>query len=191
MRIVSADSFPPKNLSSASMPPSKEPQLKMQLTDWIQTLRASIGLTARSFSATSRGLAEGTATYTPLSSSKDPQPRKNAPPASKDIRPRTSETTANSSYIKSRDNQHAPSKTSAAVAELNKIHGGTVDAYASYGATELLYKECAGQAPYTIPAAKEGEEIEALEDGTQVGIGEGWWYAGKFTCYTQTRKQDS
>lgn len=53
-----------------------------------------------------------------------------------------------------------------------------MDTYASYGATEILYQECANQAPYSIPKVKEGEEITALDDGTQLGVGVGWWYSG-------------
>lgn len=62
----------------------------------------------------------------------------------------------------------------------NEIQGGTLDTYAAYGATEILYKECAKQADYTIERGQEGaeEEVETLENGTQIGSGSGWWYEG-------------
>jgi len=64
----------------------------------------------------------------------------------------------------------------------SEIQGGTLDTYAAYGATEILYKECAKQADYSIEKGLEGEdgemEVETLENGTQVGVGKGWWYEG-------------
>ena len=64
-----------------------------------------------------------------------------------------------------------------------EIQGGTLDTYAAYGATEILYKECAKQADYSIERGVVGEngeeqEVETLENGTQVGKGSGWWYDG-------------
>lgn len=58
-----------------------------------------------------------------------------------------------------------------------------MDTYAAYGATEILYKECAKQAEYTIERGLVGEdgeeaEVETLENGTQIGRGSGWWYEG-------------
>ncbi|KUJ19162.1 uncharacterized protein LY89DRAFT_683090 [Mollisia scopiformis] len=63
-----------------------------------------------------------------------------------------------------------------AARELKKLAGGATETYTAYGATELLYKECAKQADYTIPQAKTGEEMPKTEDGVDVGIGEGWWH---------------
>lgn len=68
----------------------------------------------------------------------------------------------------------------------SEIGGGTFETYAAYGATEILYKECAKQAEYTIERGQVGEdgeekEVETLENGTQVGKGTGWWYDGMFS----------
>lgn len=63
-----------------------------------------------------------------------------------------------------------------------------MDTYASYGATEILYKECANQGPYSIPKAEEESEITTLDDGTQVGVGEGWWYSGTWAHYPKKTK---
>ena len=54
----------------------------------------------------------------------------------------------------------------------------------AYGACELLVKECARIADYSIPqAAKPEEEIPKSEKGEDVGIGKGWWYEGTLREY--------
>jgi cytochrome b pre-mRNA-processing protein 3 len=79
----------------------------------------------------------------------------------------------------------SPNSTTAN-ADINKIQGGTLDTYAAYGATEILYKQCADQAPYSIPKVKDDEEVPVLENGTQLGVGEGWWYNGSwFSQFTE------
>ena len=63
-----------------------------------------------------------------------------------------------------------------ATAQLTKTLGMPTETYAAYGATELLYKECALQATYEVPLAKSDvEEMPKTKDGEDLGIGEGWW----------------
>jgi len=53
------------------------------------------------------------------------------------------------------------------------------ETYVAYGVTEGLVKECAKQADYFIPQAKQrGAEIPKTTDGQDLGIGTGWWYEG-------------
>lgn len=53
------------------------------------------------------------------------------------------------------------------------------ETYVAYGVTEGLVKECAKQADYSIPQAKQrGVETPKTEDGQDLGIGTGWWYEG-------------
>jgi cytochrome b pre-mRNA-processing protein 3 len=66
-----------------------------------------------------------------------------------------------------------------AAAELKKIAGISTETYTAYGATEIMYKECAIQSDYSIPQAKnQDEEMLKTEDGEDLGVGEGWWYSG-------------
>ena len=52
----------------------------------------------------------------------------------------------------------------------------------AYGACEKLMKECARQAEYTVPQMREkkGTEVPKTEKGEELGIGNGWWYDGRF-----------
>lgn len=59
---------------------------------------------------------------------------------------------------------------------LSKLTGGATETYTACGATELLYKECAKQADYTIPQTNTDEETPKTEDGVDLGIGDGWWH---------------
>ena len=62
---------------------------------------------------------------------------------------------------------------------LQKIAGRSTETYTAYGATEIMYEECAMQANYSIPQAKNlDEEMPKTEDGEDLGVGEGWWYSG-------------
>lgn len=78
---------------------------------------------------------------------------------------------------KSKHVDKTPTSQKAAKA-FKKLTGSTTETYSAYGATEILYKECARQADYTIPQAQSGEEMPKTEDGVDVGIGEGWWHTG-------------
>jgi cytochrome b pre-mRNA-processing protein 3 len=52
--------------------------------------------------------------------------------------------------------------------------------YTAYGSTEILYKECAAKADYSIPQAKdEDADIPVTEDGEHLGVGESWWHTGR------------
>ncbi|KAI9055672.1 hypothetical protein LZ554_000615 [Drepanopeziza brunnea f. sp. 'monogermtubi'] len=58
----------------------------------------------------------------------------------------------------------------------SSLSKSTTETYTAYGATELLYKDCAQQADYTITQAQnEDEEMPKTEDGEDLGVGEGWW----------------
>lgn len=51
------------------------------------------------------------------------------------------------------------------------------ETYVAYGATGDLIKECSRPGEYTIPQAFEKNgEIPEDENGTHIGVGEGWWY---------------
>jgi len=61
--------------------------------------------------------------------------------------------------------------------EIKKFAGRTAETYTAYGATEIMYKECARQAEYSIPQAKDKDaEMPKTEDGEDLGVGEGWWH---------------
>jgi len=64
--------------------------------------------------------------------------------------------------------------------DLEKLKGGTIGTYNAYGMTELLYKECATQANYTMPEAEDDEaETTKTKDGEDLGVGGGWWHTSK------------
>ncbi|CZR61505.1 related to CBP3-required for assembly of cytochrome bc1 complex [Phialocephala subalpina] len=63
-----------------------------------------------------------------------------------------------------------------AAREISKLAGGVTETYTAYGATELLYKECAKQADYTMPQLNTDEEVPKTEDGVDLGVGDGWWH---------------
>ncbi|KAF4617030.1 hypothetical protein G7Y89_g15119 [Cudoniella acicularis] len=66
--------------------------------------------------------------------------------------------------------------TQEAAARPRKLRGIT-ETYTAYGVTEVLYKECARQADYTIPQATDNDaELPKTEDGEDLGVGEGWWH---------------
>lgn len=57
------------------------------------------------------------------------------------------------------------------------------ETYVAYGATGDLIKECSRPGEYTIPQAFEkNAEIPEDENGTHIGVGEGWWY-DSMCCY--------
>ncbi|MCJ1434922.1 Protein cbp3, mitochondrial [Xylographa pallens] len=61
--------------------------------------------------------------------------------------------------------------------EFRKRAPETTETYVAYGVSEALVKECARQADYSIPQAKEkGVEIPKAQDGEDLGVGTGWWY---------------
>lgn len=67
-----------------------------------------------------------------------------------------------------------------AATELRKLAGGSTETYTAYGATENLYKECARQAIYSIPKAKDqNAEMPKTLEGEDLGVGEGVWHTGK------------
>ena len=70
---------------------------------------------------------------------------------------------------------------SKAVQELRKVAGISMETYTAYGATEILYKQCARQADYSIPQAKDKDaEMPKTADGEDLGVGDGWWHSGMF-----------
>jgi cytochrome b pre-mRNA-processing protein 3 len=54
------------------------------------------------------------------------------------------------------------------------------ETYVAYGACSALIKECVRPGDYTIAQALEKKgEIPTDENGTHIGVGEGWWYDSK------------
>ncbi len=83
-------------------------------------------------------------------------------------------------------------------ADLKKVAGRAAETYTAYGASEVLYKECARQADYSIPqAGKDDEELPKTENGEDLGVGEGWWHIGKFpwaivrACWARLKVQQN
>ncbi|KAL3419105.1 hypothetical protein PVAG01_09327 [Phlyctema vagabunda] len=98
---------------------------------------------------------------------RDPDAKKKSSTSS--TTPEQAETNASSAKSK------VPLRLKAAQ-EIQKSTGASAETYTSYGSTEILYKECAKQATYSIPQAKdEDAEMPKTEDGEDLGIGEGWW----------------
>ncbi|KAH7348700.1 ubiquinol-cytochrome C chaperone-domain-containing protein [Rhexocercosporidium sp. MPI-PUGE-AT-0058] len=63
-----------------------------------------------------------------------------------------------------------------AVTGIQKVTGKATETYTAYGATEMLYRECAQQADYSITQVPDSEvETPKTGDGEDLGIGEGWW----------------
>lgn len=60
---------------------------------------------------------------------------------------------------------------------IKNITGHTTETYTAYGATEILEKECARQADYTIKKT-EDEDVPKTADGVDLGVGGGWWHTG-------------
>ncbi|KAI9853031.1 MAG: hypothetical protein M1838_002810 [Thelocarpon superellum] len=65
--------------------------------------------------------------------------------------------------------------------ELRKRAGRTTETYVAYGVTERMYRECARQADYSMPAVEKGQErsggtVPKTDAGVEVGVGESWWY---------------
>lgn len=64
--------------------------------------------------------------------------------------------------------------------EARRRFGSTTETYVAYGATEVLYKNCAKQADYSVPqASQEGIEIPKTKYGEDMGVGDSWWYKGQ------------
>ncbi len=80
-----------------------------------------------------------------------------------------------------------------AAQEIKKIASRATETYTAYGATELLYKECARQADYSIPQAKDKDaDMPKTADGEDLGIGEGWWHTGMlFSWFEELRLSDT
>jgi len=75
---------------------------------------------------------------------------------------------------------NAPSTAQSIATEVRKRASSVTETYIAYGVSEKLVKECARQADYTIPQAREkGVEIPKTKDGEDLGIGTGYWYDSK------------
>lgn len=58
--------------------------------------------------------------------------------------------------------------------------GNFTETYVAYGVCDRLVKECARQADYTIPQAREKNvEVPKTKDGEDLGVGTGWWFESK------------
>lgn len=65
---------------------------------------------------------------------------------------------------------------------VQKLAPATTETYRAYGVCEMLVKECARQADYTIPQALEKKGvIPKTKDGEDLGVGSGQWYKGNYT----------
>jgi cytochrome b pre-mRNA-processing protein 3 len=119
--------------------------------------RIAPSLASRSFTGTSRHHAEPEYDVTVM------QPATSIPP----VTPKRAEGSSQAA------------STAKAVQELRKITGRATETYTAYGATEILYKQCARQADYSIPQAKDIDaEMPKTADGEDLGVGEGWWHTG-------------
>ena len=76
--------------------------------------------------------------------------------------------------------------------ELRKRASSVTETYVAYGVCEILVKECARQAEYTIPQAHtKNAEIPKTKDGEDLGIGTGWWFESEQIPWScgKSRKQ--
>ena len=75
-------------------------------------------------------------------------------------------------------NSPAPSDPIETLAKrLRKKAPSVTETYVAYGACEKLVQECARQADYTIPQAREKNiDIPKSKDGEDLGVGTGWWF---------------
>ena len=137
---------------------------------------------------------------------KEPAPRPHlAIPKSSKIAPQPRQKAEQSSPAAKFPPQIPSKKESATVAfleqpartiakELRKRATHTTETYVAYGVCEKLVKECARQADYTIPQARDkNAEIPKTKDDEDLGIGTGWWYESKhasplrWLSYSQNR----
>lgn len=59
--------------------------------------------------------------------------------------------------------------------------GSTAETYVAYGMTQKLFEACSSQADYRIPQlSQKGAQVPKTEAGEDLGVGEGWWYEGRF-----------
>ena len=70
-----------------------------------------------------------------------------------------------------------PSTTKSIAKSIRETMPAATETYIAYGACEKLVQECTRQAEYHIPqATQKGVEIPRTKEGTELGVGEGWWY---------------
>ena len=61
--------------------------------------------------------------------------------------------------------------------ELHKRAPSVTETYVAYGSCEVLVKECARQAEYTIPQVRDKNvEVPQTKDKEDLGVGTGWWF---------------
>ena len=86
----------------------------------------------------------------------------------------------NSSKSKPKSNTSA-NPTQSIAKSLRESLPAVTETYVAYGSCEKLVKECARQAEYRMPQATEkGAEVSKTNDGTELGVGDGWWYKSTF-----------
>ena len=125
---------------------------------------------------------------------KEPAPRPHlAVPNPSRIAPRTHQKNEQSSPAAKIPPQSPPKEGSATAAflesptrsiakELRKRATNTTETYVAYGVCEKLVRECARQADYTIPQARDkNAEVPKTKDDEDLGVGTGWWYESKHT----------
>ncbi|KFZ06923.1 hypothetical protein V501_06957 [Pseudogymnoascus sp. VKM F-4519 (FW-2642)] len=96
-------------------------------------------------------------------------------PAASSLKPTDPLTGSSSSASPTTESESGQTSKLAAdgLAALSKTAG----TYSAYGVAEVLYRQCAAQADYSIPeAAMEDEEMPKTADGEDLGQGAGWWH---------------
>ena len=75
---------------------------------------------------------------------------------------------------------NSPSASEIMAKELRKRAPALTETYVAYGVCEVLVKECARQADYTIPQVREKNvEVPKTKDQEDLGVGTGWWFESK------------
>ena len=75
--------------------------------------------------------------------------------------------------------------------KVRNIAPSFTETYIAYGACEILAKECARVADYTIPQVKEKDgEIPKNGKGEDIGVGDSWWYQSELPRPRKTKFQN-
>lgn len=101
------------------------------------------------------------------------------------VPPRT--TTPTEKEIRPKPSNPRPTQTLAQ--EFRKRAPKITETYVAYANTDILVRECAKQASYSLPQSRgHGVGPSQSKDGEDLGVGTGWWYegmqVGRRTCLT-------
>lgn len=110
-----------------------------------------------------------------------PNPYQPKPPPTNPGAAATPGTREDPSGVSSEGKQNSSSSTAppshSIAKELRKRLPAVTETYVAYGVCEKLVKECARQADYTIPQAREKNvQVPKTKDGEDLGVGTGWWF---------------